>query len=169
MMFSYWMKSLRPLEWVRRVQRRAQYTIGRRIGGMRSRPDGAEEPNRTTRAKAIRDYVGGSVLMILCVSGLQMPALSRDLDVTPLIPLQHVKPYYLDKATGIGPRFEFGYAPAGITSSCAKSIKVHVNEANFVDFVGARTSEEFRAKADIRLLPPSQPVPVHETYALWGQ
>ena len=133
----------------------AQYTIGRRINGMKSNPSVANEPNWTIRRKAIRDYVAGGVLMTLCLSGLQTPALSRDLDVTALVPLHRVKPYYLDKAKGIGPRFEFGFAPAGVTSSCAKSIKAIVYEADFVGYVGARTSEEFRTKADVGVLAPN--------------
>jgi hypothetical protein len=139
------------------------------LGLVVSRSQG--ENSRITR-KTIIHCVGGSVLMMLCLSSLQMPALSHDLDVTALIPLHRVKPYYLDKAKGIGPRFEFGFTPTGITPSCAKSIKANVNDADFVEFVGgARTSEEFRARADTGLLTPSEAgqMPVHESYALRGQ
>jgi hypothetical protein len=114
----------------------------------------------------------GSVLMMLCLSGSQTLALGHDLDVTALIPLHGVKPYYLDKAKGIGPRFEFRFAPAGIAPSCAKPIKANVNEGDFVGFVGgARTSEDFQARADTRLLSPNEAaqLPVHESYALRGQ
>lgn len=110
--------------------------------------------------------------MMLCLGGPQTLALGHDLDVTALVPLHGVKPYYLDKAKGIGPRFEFGFAPSGITPSCAKSIKANVNEADFVGFVGgAQTSEDFRSRADTRLLSPSEAaqLPVNESYALRGQ
>lgn len=122
------------------------------------------------RAKKFSALLGVSALMMLCLSG--SPAPSHDLDVTAMVPLHRVKPYYLDKANGIGPRFEFGFAPAEITSSCAKSIKTNVNVADFVGFVGGGwNSEEFRARANTRLLSPSEAgqLPVHETYALKGQ
>ncbi|MBV8753738.1 MAG: hypothetical protein JO328_12840 [Hyphomicrobiales bacterium] len=124
------------------------------------------------RVQEFAPRLGAITLMMLSLSGLQTPAISHELDVTALIPLQRIKPYYLDKAKGIGPRFEFGFAPPEVTSPCAKSIKTNVNAADFVGFIGSGwNSEEFRAKASTGLLSPSEAaqLPTHEGYALSGK
>lgn len=110
--------------------------------------------------------------LVFCLSGvISTPAVSHDLDVIAFVPLQRALPSYLDKANGIGLRFQFGFAPPGITPPCAKSIKANVNELNVVDHVGGLTSEEFRAKADTALLAPSEAahVPAHHSYTLSGE
>lgn len=117
---------------------------------------------------------GGQSLawLVFWLSGvISAPASSHDLDVVAFVPLQRGKPSFLDKANGIGPRFQFGYAPPGLTPSCTKSIRATVNELNVVDHVGGLTSEEFRAKADAAAVAPSEAaqVPIHQNYTLSGE
>jgi hypothetical protein len=96
---------------------------------------------------------------------------ARDINVHARVPLERTKVIYLDKAKGIGPRFRFASAPPELSSSCASSISVNMNDGNFVDYPGERTLEEFRAKADAAPLNPTQAVivPAHEPFTLKGE
>lgn len=113
------------------------------------------------------------VLLALWIAGASSTsALARDLNVTSVAPLQRAKADYLDKANGLGPRFQFVSAPPELPSSCAASVTVNVNDADFVDYPGERTSEEFRSKAAASTqLDPSEAeqASIHTPYTLKGQ
>jgi hypothetical protein len=112
------------------------------------------------------------ILSAVLSSGFVTLAAARDLNVSATAPLEPVKLYYLDKANGIGPRFRFVSAPPELSLRCAVSIRVNVNDANYVAYTGARTVEEFRSEA--AAYPPLTPSeaeksPQHATYALKGE
>jgi len=98
-------------------------------------------------------------------------SIARDINVRALAPLEQVKVIYLDKAKGIGPRFRFASAPPELSSPCASSISVNVNDGNFVDYPGERTLEEFRSKAAAAPLNPNQAgiSPAQAPYTLKGE
>ena len=100
-------------------------------------------------------------------------ALGADRDMTAIAPLERVNPFFLDKANGIGPRFRFFSAPQGLTVACALSVNAHVNDMNFVDDAGERsTAEAVRDRTARRLrLDPADAArsPVHTSFALKGE
>jgi hypothetical protein len=101
-------------------------------------------------------------------------ALAADRNMTAIAPLERVNPYGLDKAQGIGPRFRFLSAPHGLSFACALSIRVHVNDADFVDYPGDEqgTVEAFRARvASGTQLDPAnaERAPVHTAFVLAGE
>jgi hypothetical protein len=113
-----------------------------------------------------------SILLALLSSGFVTFTAARDLNISATAPLEPVKRYYLDKANGIGPRFQFVSAPPDLSLPCAASNRVNVNNANYVAYTGARTVEEFRSKA--AAYPPLTPSeaeksPQHAAYALKGE
>ena len=113
-----------------------------------------------------------SLLLALLSSGFITFTAARDLNIRAAVPLEPVKVYYLDRANGIGPRFRFASAPPDLPSPCAASVRVNVNDANYVAYSGALTIEEFRTKAAAN--PPLTPneaekSPQHATYMLKGE
>jgi hypothetical protein len=113
-----------------------------------------------------------TALLFLISVGIAQSAFPADRKIDAISPLQAMKPIHLDRAKGIGPRFRFALSPVELPSKCAASIWVHVNDAEFVDYPGLRTSEEFRSKA-AKQIPLSASdaarLPVHTNYALSGE
>ena len=109
---------------------------------------------------------------IILVDAFPTAALAAERDMTATVPLERVKPSFLDKANGIGPRFRFFSAPQGLTVGCALSIGVHVNDEDFVDDAGDRsTAQAARDRTARRLqLDPADAAraPVHTSFALKG-
>jgi hypothetical protein len=116
---------------------------------------------------------GTAVFLPFLVSvGLAPSAFSADRKIDAIPPLQAMNPIHLDKAKGIGPRFRFALSPSELPPKCAASIWIHVNDAEFVDYPGLRTSEEFRAKAAEQIplsTDDAARAQVHTNYALSGE
>lgn len=111
------------------------------------------------------------ITLVAVISAGPFPtfALAGDREVTAGAPLERTKPDYLDKAKGVGPRFKFFSAPPELSSSCALSIRAHVNESDFVDYPTARTLEEFRSKiaSSVQLKPnDAERASVHTSFVL---
>jgi hypothetical protein len=98
--------------------------------------------------------------------------LAAERDMIAIAPLERVNPSFLDKANGIGPRFRFFSAPQGLTVACALSVGVHVNDEDFVDDAGERsTVQAVRDRTARRLqFDPADAAraPVHTGFALKG-
>jgi hypothetical protein len=110
-------------------------------------------------------------LLFLAYFGLAPSAFPAERKIGATQPLQVMKPDHLDKAKGIGPRFQFASSPSELPPKCAASIRAHVNDIGFVDYPGLRTLEEFRSKAADRIplsTGDAERATVHTNYTLSG-
>jgi hypothetical protein len=109
---------------------------------------------------------------LILVDAFSTAALTADRDMTALAPLERTSPYFLDKANGIGPRFRFYSAPPGLTVACALSIELHINDADFVDGGGERSTAQAVRDQTARLLQldpaDAARAPIHTSFALKG-
>jgi hypothetical protein len=111
-------------------------------------------------------------LLSLASFGLTPSAFPAERKIGATPPLQVMKPDHLDKAKGIGPRFQFASSPSELSPKCAASIRAHVNDIGFVDYPGLRTAEEFRSKAADRIplsTGDAERATIHTNYALSGK
>jgi hypothetical protein len=115
---------------------------------------------------------GTAAVVLLLAFAFAPAAFPAERKIAAIPPLRVMNPDHLDKAKGIGPRFQFAQSPPELSAKCATSIGAHVNDAGFVDYPGLRTAEEFRSKADDRIpLSPgdAERAAVHTNYALRGE
>ncbi|MCC8982156.1 hypothetical protein [Bradyrhizobium acaciae] len=113
-----------------------------------------------------------AVVLFLAFSAFAPPAYPAERKIVATSPLQVMTPGHLDKANGIGPRFQFAQPPSELPAKCATSIRPHLNDGGFVDYPGLRTAEEFRSKA-ARGVPlnadDAAGAAVHTNYTLSGE
>ena len=113
-----------------------------------------------------------TVGLIYISSALLTPALAGERDIAVISPLERVNPIVLDKARGVGPRFRFYSAPSELSLPCALSVRVRVNEGDFVGHVTARTMQEIRSEiAGKAQLNPNEAerAPINTSFALRGE
>jgi hypothetical protein len=109
---------------------------------------------------------------LILIDSFSAAASAAERDITAIAPLERANPSPLDKANGIGPRFRFLSAPPGLTTACALSIGMHVNDGDFVDDASGRsTAQAVRERTSGRLqldAADAARAPLHTNFALKG-